>query len=49
MKFCNDYTKESFLFLVCDTILPPNNPLKFSKNQLKGTFSEKIKIIDKKI
>ena len=32
MKFCKDYTKESFSFLVNDTILSNNNPQRFRKN-----------------
>ena len=31
IKLCKDYTKESFSFLVKNTILPPENPLRFKK------------------
>ena len=34
MKLYKDYTKESFLFLVHDTNLPSDNPLKFRRNLL---------------
>ena len=31
IKLCKDYTKESFSFLVSNTIFPPENPLRFNK------------------
>ena len=34
MKHCKDYTKESFSFLVNDTTLPSDNPLRFRRNLL---------------
>ena len=34
MKLYKDYIKEPFLFLVKDTALPSDNPLKFRKNLL---------------
>ena len=34
MKLYKDYIKEQFLFLVKDTALPSDNPLKFRKNLL---------------
>ena len=32
MKFCKDYTKEPYSFLVNDTTLSSDNPLRFRKN-----------------
>ena len=34
MKLCKDYTKEPYLFLVNDTTLSSDNPLRFRKNLL---------------
>ena len=34
MKFYKDYTKEPYSFLVSDTTLASNNPLRFRKNIL---------------
>ena len=34
MKLCKDYTKEPYLFLVNDTTLSSENPLRFRKNLL---------------
>ena len=34
MKVYKDYTKEIFSFLVSDTTLPSDNPLRFMKNLL---------------
>ena len=34
MKLYKDYTKKSFLFLVNNTTLPSDNPLRFRKNLL---------------
>ena len=34
IKLYKDYTKEPFLFLVNDTTLPSDNPLRFRKNLL---------------
>ena len=34
MKLYEDYTKEPYSFLVNDTTLSPNNPLRFRKNLL---------------
>ena len=33
MKIYKTYTAETFSFLVNDTILPSNNPLRFRKNK----------------
>ena len=46
MKLYKDYTKDPFSFLVNDTTLSSNNPLRFRKNLLAW---EKIKTINKKI
>ena len=35
MKLDKDYTKEPYSFLVNDTTLPSDNPLRFSKNLLQ--------------
>ena len=35
MKFCKDYTKEPYLFLVNNTTLSSDNPLRCRKNLLK--------------
>ena len=43
MKFYKDYTKEQYSFLVNDTTLSSNNPLRFRK---KISISEKIKAIN---
>ena len=34
MKLYNDYTKELFLYLVIDSTLSSDNPLRFRKNLL---------------
>ena len=34
MKFSKEYTKEQYLFLVSDTTLSSDNPLRFRKNVL---------------
>ena len=34
MKLCKDYTKEPYFFLVNDTTLSSENPLRFRKNLL---------------
>ena len=34
MKLCKDYTKEQYSFLVNDTTLSSDNPLRFRKNLL---------------
>ena len=47
MKLYKDYTKESFSFLVNDTTLPLDKPLRFKKN-LTLDASEKFKTIDSK-
>ena len=44
MILYKDYTKKTYSFLVKDTTLSSDNPLRFRKN-----FSEKIKTIDNKI
>ena len=44
MILYKDYTKKRYSFLVKDTTLSSDNPLRFRKN-----FSEKIKTIDNKI
>ena len=36
MKLYKDYTKERFLFLVNDAILPSHNPLRFRRNLFKN-------------
>ena len=38
MKFYKDYTKESYSFLVNDTALLSNNPLRFRKNLSKKEY-----------
>ena len=48
VKLYQDYTKEPYSFLVKDTTLSSDNPLRFRKNLLKLCISEKIKIISKK-
>ena len=35
MKLCKDYNKESFSFLVSNTIVPSDNPLIFRKKLLQ--------------
>ena len=47
MKIILEITTISYL--VNDTTLPTNNPLRLRKNLLKMTFSEKMKTIDDKI
>ena len=47
MKLDKDYTKEPHLFLVNDTTLLSDNPLRFKT--YKMTISEKIKTVDSKI
>ena len=38
MKLSKDYTELLFSFLVNDTILPSDNPLRISKNLLKRSM-----------
>ena len=44
-----DYTNELFSFLLNETTLLSENPLRFRKNLLQMTVHEKIKTIDNKI
>ena len=43
MKLFEDYTKEPYSFLVKDTTLPSDNPLRFWKNLYEITVSKKSK------
>ena len=47
MKLYKYYIKEPYSFLVSDTTLSSDNPLRFRKNLLEMSISEKIKTIDK--
>ena len=38
MKLCKDYTKEPCSFLVNDTTLLSDNPLRLQKNQLQNEY-----------
>ena len=38
MKLYKDYTKETFWFLVNDTTLSSDNPLRLGKNLLKNEY-----------
>ena len=49
MKLYKDYTKEPYSFLVNDTTLSSDNPLRLRKNLLLRSISEKIKAINNKI
>ena len=40
MKPYKDYTKEPFSFLVKDTTLPSNDPLRLRKNLLQNDYSQ---------
>ena len=49
ISWCKDSTKKPFLFLVNNTILPSDNPLRFRRNVLQNDYTHKIKAIDNKI
>ena len=49
MKPNKDYTKEPYSFLVNDTTLSSDNPLRIRKNLFKMIISKKIKAINNKI
>ena len=49
MKLYKEYAKEPYSFLMNDTTLPSDGPLRFRKNYYKMSVSEKIKTIDNKI
>ena len=49
IKFYKDFTKKLFSFLVNNTNLPSDNPLRFGKTYGKITASKKIKTMYNKI
>ena len=49
MKLYKDYTKEPYSFIVNDTTLASDNPLRFRKIYYKINISKKPKTIDNKI
>ena len=49
MKLYKDYTNKSFSFSVNNTTLSSDNHLRFRKNLLKMTATERIKNINNKI
>ena len=48
INICKQFTAESYSFLVDDTTLPSDNPLRFTKNLLKS-ICNKIMIINDQI
>ena len=46
MNFYKDYTKEPYSFLVNYTTFPSDYPLRFTKNLLQMSISEKVKAIN---
>ena len=49
MKLYKDYTKKPYSFLVNDTTLPSENPLRFGRTYYEISICERIKAINYKI